>query len=79
VTVRLRFAPPGADSAVAELGQAVMQVVPDGEAREVMLEATFLDGLLPTLLSHRGRAQVLEPAELRDKVRSAFARLAGEG
>jgi proteasome accessory factor B len=74
----LRFEPPVAGIAVAELGGSVASVQEDGEARVVELEATYLDGLLPTVLWYRDRVKVLSPPELVDKVKAAWQRM-GEG
>ncbi|HOX43386.1 MAG TPA: WYL domain-containing protein [Myxococcota bacterium] len=75
----LRFEPPVAEAAAAELGPEALEVREEGEARVVSLECTSLEGLLPTLLAYRGRAVALEPPELRALARAALARLAGEG
>lgn len=77
--VEILFQPPLAQAAATELRSAAERIDEAGEARLVHLQATFLDGLLPTVLWYRGRAKVLRPPELVQKVTEALARLAGEG
>jgi len=74
--VKLRFEPPGAQAAVAELGKSVEYVEEDGEALIVRLSVTFSDGLLPTILWHRHRARVISPPEIVDKVKAALLNVA---
>ncbi len=75
----IRFGPPSAGAVAAELGSVAERIVEDGEARVIYLKATFLDGLLPTVLWYRGRAQALGPPELVEKTKRALKRLAGSG
>lgn len=80
VRVAIRFEPPVAESVAVELGPLATAIEPDGEARVLHLEASWLEGLLPTILWYRNRARVLEPPELVEATREALGRLvAGEG
>ncbi|RME27447.1 MAG: WYL domain-containing protein, partial [Deltaproteobacteria bacterium] len=70
---------PSARAAAAELGQEVQLVQQGPDQMVVSFEATFLDGLVPTLLSWRDRVKVLEPPEMVEKVKKALGRIAEEG
>jgi proteasome accessory factor B len=74
----IRIEPPVADSVADELGLRPEEVEKDGPARILRLTATFLDGLLPTILWYRSLARVQTPPELVSMTRSALERLAGE-
>jgi proteasome accessory factor B len=74
----IRIEPPVAESVADELGLRPEEVEQDGPARILHLNATFLGGLMPTILWYRSLARVQSPPELVDMTRSALARLAGE-
>jgi proteasome accessory factor B len=77
VTAVVRFEAPVAGVLAAELGPVARKVEEDGDARILHLEVRYLDGLLPTILWYRDKAQVLEPPELVEKTRAALSRMAG--
>ena len=72
----IRFEPPVAESVAAELGPLAAEVRLEGDARVLCLDASWLDGLLPTVLWYRDRAHVLEPAELVEATKAALGRMA---
>jgi proteasome accessory factor B len=75
----IRFDAPVAETVAVELGPLAAEVEQDGAARVIHLDATNLDGLLPTVLWYRQRARVLAPPELIDKTVAALRRMAGDG
>lgn len=77
VTAVVRFEAPVAGVLATELGPQAKKIEEDGDARIFHLEVSYLDGLLPTVLWYREKAQVLEPPELVDKARKALSRMAG--
>lgn len=77
VTAVVRFEAPVAGVLAAELGSWAQKVEEDGDARIFHLEVSYLDGLLPTILWYRDKAQVLEPPELVEKTRAGLSRMAG--
>lgn len=76
VRVVIRFRHPVAQSVIAELGPLAVDVKEDGDDRVVSVDVTWMDGLVPTVLWYRDRAQVLEPPQMVDKVKSALEALA---
>jgi len=76
--VMMRFEPPGASAAVAELGRSAECVEQDDGAMIVKLSVTFADGLIPTMLWHRHRARVMSPPEIVDKVKAALLRISAD-
>ena len=74
--VVVRFEPPVASTIESELGSAVTRTEEDGDARIVYLNVTFLEGLLPTILSYRDHALVQAPREMVEKVRDGLEKLA---
>ncbi len=72
----IRFKHPVAQSVASELASLAAKIEKDGEDRLVHLDATWLDGLVPTVLWYRHRAQVIEPPQLVEKVTTALESLA---
>jgi proteasome accessory factor B len=71
----IRFEPPVAETVAVELGPLAAEVEQDGDARVMHFEATWLEGLVPTVLWYRDRARVLAPPELVEQVCGALGRL----
>jgi len=71
----IRIEPPAAKTAVTELAESSIKIEDDGEARILHLQATFLNGLLSTILWYRNKAIALFPPELVQKTKSALERM----
>lgn len=71
----IRFRHPVGQSVVAELGHLAAKVEEDGKDRILHLDATWLEGLLPTVLWYRHRAKVLQPPSLVEMVKSSLRTL----
>lgn len=71
----LRIESPAAEVFVTEAEIPPDRVERTDQALIVRLQTTFLQGLLPTILWHRDKLQVLEPPELVASTRAALQRL----